>query len=164
MTTTRTITDPLRRAGLALTLLVVACGPTEPDECLSGSAWTGGNEESPLMNPGEACIACHQAEDEGPEYTFAGTVYEGLDEPNDCNGLSGATVEVIDADGASFTATTNSAGNFFLNASDLVFPVTATVTDGTRTATMVTAQASGDCNTCHSAAGSDGAPGRIALQ
>ena len=47
------------------------CTPT----CTSGRTWRGGNEGSPEMNPGMACIQCHAASDEGPRFSIAGTVY-----------------------------------------------------------------------------------------
>lgn len=155
----------MTRAMLALAVLVGCNGPST-DECLSGSVWTGGNQASPLMNPGQQCIDCHEAEREGPVYVIAGTVYGGASEPDDCDGIEGATVEVTDADGTVFTMTANAAGNFFLRASgnDVVFPVTAKVTSGDKTSEMVTAQATGECNSCHGETPSNGAPGRIFVQ
>lgn len=133
--------------------------------CVSGDEWTWGNEESPLMNPGEACIACHDRENEGPMYLAAGTVYTAYDEPNDCNGPSGIEVELTDANGDVHTANTNGAGNFFWTSNaGIAFPVTARVLDGgVEVAAMAAEITDGDCNTCHSASGSGGAPGRIAI-
>lgn len=135
---------------------------TAAGECVSGDTWTGGNEESPLMNPGEACIACHDSEGEGPDYTVAGTVYSALDEPDDCNGVTTAVVRVTDADGTVFDTTTNGAGNFFFEDA-IVMPYTAEVefSDGT-IAAMSGEQSDGECNACHTPGGDGGAPGRIA--
>src|SRR5262249_47471344 len=56
--------------------------PTTPDPyntpavCTSNRFWTGGNDGSSRMHPGDACIACHEsARGEAPTFTFAGTVY-----------------------------------------------------------------------------------------
>lgn len=133
--------------------------------CVSESTWTGGNEESPLMNPGEACIACHTAEREGPQFAIAGTVFTNFDEPDDCNGVDSATVRITDANGATYEARSNRAGNFFLDArsNPIATPYFAEVVFGDGTvATMGGARESGDCNGCHTQYGSGGAPGRIA--
>jgi hypothetical protein len=134
-------------------------------ECVSGDYWTGGNEESPMMNPGEACIACHTEEREGPQFAIAGTVFTNFDEPDDCNGVDGATVRITDANGDTYEARSNRAGNFFLDARNnpIATPYFAEVVFGDGTvATMGGARESGDCNSCHTQYGSGGAPGRIA--
>ena len=133
--------------------------------CVSGEEWTGGNEESPYMNPGEACIACHTKEREGPSFAAAGTVYFNYDEPDDCNGVKTATVRITDADGEVYEEETNKAGNFYFLSSDyrIKTPYTAEVEfkDG-KIATMVDDQKTGDCNGCHTQSGKEDAPGRIA--
>ena len=87
------------------------CGPT----CTSGRTWTGGNEGSPNMNPGMACIQCH-ASDEGPRFSIAGTAYPTIAEPDLCYGApssSGAQVVITGADGRVLALSLNGAGNFF---------------------------------------------------
>lgn len=132
--------------------------------CISGDEWTGGNRESELMNPGEACIACHKAEREGPNLVAAGTVYTNYDEPDDCNGIHKATVRLTDADGEVYEEETNSAGNFLFQARDydIKTPFNAEVefADGT-IAKMSADLTTGDCNACHTQDGAEGAPGRI---
>jgi len=140
------------------------------------------------MRPGEACLNCHTggggtAEDDGggddgggggddgggggddgaPLYTLAGTVYPTAHEPNDCvsNRLSGAVVTVFDSTGRAIaTMTVNAAGNFFSTAA-VRFPITARVTFQGRERVMTTPQNSGNCNSCHTQNGANGAPGRI---
>ena len=132
--------------------------------CSSGSFWTGGNEESPLMHPGYACIDCHES-DEGPRFSLAGTVFATGHEPDDCDGSSdGAAVriEVSDANGKTVALTPNRAGNFYSTAS-LAFPITARVLFEGRVRQMLTSVSSGDCNGCHTVDGAQNAPGRIAL-
>lgn len=133
--------------------------------CTSNSNWTGGNRESPKMNPGQACIACHTREDEGPDLTIAGTLYPTAHEPDNCNGQMGSStvfVEVTDAAGRVFKLTPNSAGNFLLEDPDaFTFPYTARVVAGGLERVMVELQEEGDCNSCHTQGGKEGAPGRI---
>ncbi len=151
--------------GLAVLALVAAVGceelpPPQPGECSSGEAWTGGDEESPLMHPGLDCVACHEQEGEGPLYAVAGTVMGTLTEPDDCFGVEGVVVRLTDADGGVHELVTNAAGNFF-TLEDLPLPYTAEIVlDGQITA-MLAAQTVGSCNSCHAASPTGGAPGRI---
>jgi hypothetical protein len=148
-----------------------ACAPADTTQdpfaggtvCTSGTPYRSFDEGSGLMNPGQACIACHAQEREGPRFVIAGTVYPTGHEPDNCNGSSGPIQVVItDANGAVHTLTTNSAGNFYLgSAPNFALPYTAMVTLGGASRTMAAAQTSGDCNTCHTEAGTNDAPGRI---
>jgi hypothetical protein len=147
--------------------VVVAPNPYDtPLVCSSMTSWTGGNEESPLMRPGGACIKCHEREGEGPRFAIAGTLYPTAHEPDDCNGVAralGAKIVVTDANGASHTLDVNGAGNFFLETEDFAFPYQAKVTYQGRERVMLEAQQNGDCNDCHSQDGRENAPGRIFL-
>ncbi len=135
-----------------------------PTVCTSNSFWTGGNRESPRMNPGQACITCHKQEGEGPRTGFLGTVYPTAHEPDDCNGVNGTVtatqVVITDATGATFTGAVNAAGNFVIQRS-FTAPYTAKVVSGSKTRAMKTPQTSGDCNSCHTEKGTKDAPGRI---
>lgn len=152
----------------AVALFTWACGgdtgSVGTDVCASGEQWTGGNQESPLMNPGQDCITCH-ASGEGPSLVAAGTVYAALHEADDCYGQSGVTVELTGANGQKLTTTTNASGNFYFNArgSSLVMPFTAKVIANGVERVMVTPQSSGNCASCHSATGDNGAAGRITV-
>jgi hypothetical protein len=137
-----------------------------PVQCTSERTWTGGNRESALMNPGQACIACHRTM-RGPTYAFGGTVYATGHEPNNCNGAPGAatervTVEIRGANGATVRLTPNAVGNFYTR-SGLTLPYTARVIVGDRERRMNGPQMDGDCNSCHSEEGAHDAPGRIVL-
>lgn len=127
--------------------------------CTSNTFWTGGNNGSASMNPGRACIACHSQGD-GPTFAAAGTVYPTVREPNLCNGRSGVTVEITDANNVVRTATTNGAGNFNLTGV-LAKPYRVRLLYQGRVRVMNTPQTSGDCNSCHTETGLNGAPGRI---
>ncbi|HEV8550534.1 MAG TPA: hypothetical protein VGQ57_15925 [Polyangiaceae bacterium] len=140
-----------------------------PVTCTSDQHWTRGNEESANMHPGAACIDCHTSggEEEGPRFTFAGTVFPTAHEPTDCNGLNGgadsAEVVVVDANGTTFTMKVNSVGNFSYEArgAAVVMPYHAKVVVGGQERVMAEAQKSGDCNSCHTESGTQDAPGRI---
>ena len=132
--------------------------------CTSKITWTRGNNAS--MRPGEACITCHATNPEAPTFVVAGTVYPTAHEPADCNGSNsnGAAVVIItDAAGAAHQIPVDASGNFMLEGAAIPLPYTARVQVGTATRSMVTAQTNGDCNTCHTATGTNGAPGRIML-
>jgi cytochrome c553 len=113
------------------------------------------------MHPGVACIACHATEKAAPAFTIAGTVYPSAHEPNDCNGLNGgAQVIVTDAAGKTLTLPVNSVGNFY-SVSPITTPFRAKVVANGKERAMAATQTVGDCNSCHTEAGTSSAPGRI---
>ncbi len=137
--------------------------------CSSGTRWTEDRDEgSSRMNPGLACISCHQREGDGPRFTAAGTLFPTFREPDLCNGAdgtrtyAGAVVEIIDANDVSHTLSVNQAGNFSTQAR-LTMPIRARVHYQGEVREMFTPQNSGDCNSCHTVDGMNGAPGRVAL-
>lgn len=137
-------------------------GASAASVCTSGTHWTGGDRESPLMHPGGACIDCHMREDEGPSYSVAGTLFPTLHEPTDCNGTSAADIVIMDEAGKTvLTLTPNRAGNFF-SKSAVPSPYRAKVvsTSG-KVREMKTPQTDGDCNACHSEKGAQKATGRV---
>ena len=155
----------LALAGVAA-LTAVGCGSSNaaPEVCSTNSEWTQGDHESPLMHPGGTCIDCHTSNGEGPKFTLAGTVMAATNDDTDCNGVEGATVEITGADGTVTSLTTNAAGNFYIESmTALSTPYTAKIIQGGKTRAMVGAQSNGECNSCHTAAGVNGAPGRILL-
>jgi cytochrome c5 len=135
--------------------------------CASGVMWKNGNQKSPLMHPGLACNACHSVMG-GPNLQIAGTAYKAPHDVNDCNGAAPPptiTVTITDSKGKVVNATVNAAGNFNVprqnGAQRLTAPYTAKLSDGVKTRVMVGKVTSGDCNSCHTQAGINGAPGRI---
>lgn len=149
---------------------------TDP-ACVSGVRWTRGNRGSQLMNPGQACNACHARDIEAPVTTVAGTVYYLDHEANNCNGYTGsapggptgrAYVEVVDATGATIRLAVNTAGNFYTERV-MEFPLrTARVIGPTGLINEMGSEVpNGDCNSCHTqmgtttVTGGDDAPGRI---
>jgi hypothetical protein len=149
-----------------------------PPRCTSTTQWTGGLRESPLMQPGEACVACHaKPGGDAPGLSFGGTIYSSGHEPSQCYGADGtrdargAQVIVVDSQGKSFQASVNAAGNFYLGSRTPVTPpLKAKVVFMGRERVMVGAVPSGDCNACHTQTGTTtvagmalAAPGRIVL-
>ncbi|HET9957903.1 MAG TPA: hypothetical protein VFQ61_25570 [Polyangiaceae bacterium] len=134
-----------------------------PVTCTSNVKWTRG--ENDRMRPGEACIACHAQTGDAPKFTIAGTVYPTGHEPNDCNGVTAATATTIvitDANQVEHKISANSAGNFMLSTS-VATPYTAKVVTSVGERKMFSPQTSGDCNSCHTQDGSNGAPGRVLI-
>jgi hypothetical protein len=131
-----------------------------PTICTSNVTWNQGNNGSSRMRPGGACITCHTMRG-GPAYTIAGTVYPTAHEPNDCNGVNaGVTVVVTDKNGVVTNIPVNTVGNFYLRAA-IAAPFNVKVVNGAKTRAMAGALTAGDCNSCHTLAGVNGAPGRI---
>jgi hypothetical protein len=148
--------------------------------CTSGTHWTRGTHESPLMKPGGKCIQCHTTgkttddrdddddddddegeegdDDLGPLFYFAGTVYPSAHDEDDCNGSDAtATTKVVltGADGQVLTLPINAAGNFYTKEL-LAMPVKAKVVSAAGTRTMKAPVEDGDCNGCHTATSDTG--------
>lgn len=153
-------------------LLLFAACTTGPQieaaaTCKSGQHWVGGESGSPQMHPGRDCIGCHVTSPDAPQLAVAGTVFPsnaGTD-TDDCLGVGGAQVALKDRNGKVWTMQTNSAGNFYLDKADGTpsGPYTAKITWQGKTREMDSPQMSTACNSCHTATGNTGAPGRILL-
>ena len=121
------------------------------------------------MNPGLSCVACHVREGEDDwevPRVVGGTVYAGFREEDLCNGTNGGAdrvhVEVTDADGYTVSLPVQATSGNFGSNDNLRFPVKAKVVSASgKVREMVRAVDHGDCNTCHTATGAEGAPGRI---
>lgn len=140
-------------------------GPA-PTTCTSGTFWTSGDHGSSDMNPGLACKTCHATKAFFKQYPFSGTVYPSLHEQDRCDARPPAntTVQIIDKNGSVALTMTASgtSGNFHSSLLvSVAMPYTARVTANGRTSTMTTPQTNGDCNSCHTEQGANGAMGRI---
>jgi hypothetical protein len=136
-----------------------------PVVCTSKVTWPPGGNTSSLMAPGQGCITCHKTNPDAPQFTLAGTVYATAHEPNNCNGSSQTgsapiSVVVTDSQGTTITMPVNAAGNFSRTGA-LSLPYRAKVVAGASARVMASAQTNGDCNSCHTQDGLNGAPGRI---
>ncbi len=130
-----------------------------PSVCTSGKAWRGDNSAS--MDPGKACLDCHQKQG-GPRFAVSGTVYPTAHEPDECYGAAGGlTVVITDKNGTVTNLQVGPTGNFSSSGRNIVAPFTAKVTDGKGTRVMVAPITAGDCNSCHTEKGINGAPGRV---
>ena len=92
-----------------------------------------------------------------------GTVYPTVHEPTNCNGVNGSTgvrVVITGANGTVLTLTPTASGNFYPTTA-VSAPFTARVTSSAGTRAMVGTLTSGNCNSCHTQNGANGAPGRI---
>lgn len=144
--------------------------PTDP-VCTSGSTW-GGCEGSKDMFPGQTCIHCHNnpsaqpagCEGEvGPMLGVGGTVFSTLREKDNCyaEDVGGTTVVITDANNQTYELAVRGYGNFYLEEIAPAMPIRAEVRRNGKTVAMKDPVNSGDCNSCHSVLGSEGAAGRI---
>ncbi len=149
-----------------LLALCIGCGATDDmvdedaETCSSGQRWTFGTVGSPEMNPGQPCLDCHGQADT-QTFTAAGTVFNTLNEDDDCFGAANVTVEIEDATTRVVTTTTNRAGNFFVEGELFELPVIARIIANGEVRTMPRFVHSTNCNDCHTATGQLGAPGRV---
>ncbi len=138
----------------------------DEDDDLVDPALADGDDGSERMNPGRACIDCHTRERKAPRFSVAGTLYPTAHEPDDCFGVDGvskrARVILTGSDGRDVELAVNEAGNFYSKGA-VAMPYRARIVVDGRERAMAAAQTNGDCNTCHSEKGSQGAPGRILL-
>lgn len=166
--------DPLNAAPICTSgVSVPRCdGEDEADaRFLSPLPKEAGCELGENMNPGRACVSCHeQTIEDAPPLWFGGTVYPTGHEPELCQGgppgSEAATVVITDANDAEFRRSVNASGNFLLRRSEVAsfaFPLRAKVVYQGRERAMATPQMIGDCNACHTQQGDNGAPGRITL-
>jgi len=136
-------------------LLGVWCASCGTDPTISAVADRLGPEEpgvpqGPEHRPGQPCVTCHHGSGPGePAFSLGGTIYVDRDRALP---LEGASVEFVDALERRRTATTNCAGNFYVEADDWQpqFPVWVEVRFGEESIVMETLiQRDGACATCH---------------
>jgi hypothetical protein len=116
----------------------------------------------PLHRPGQPCLVCHGAG--GPSSTLfvlAGTVYakQGESAP-----AVGANVIIEDSTSTFYSATTNSAGNFYITPDDWMptLPAQASVQMGQTTQQMTThIGRDGSCAGCHALKTGPTSPGPV---
>lgn len=130
---------------------------------LSATSSGCGNDNGPLMRPGENCMTCHgptpTGGERGPRFYAAGTVF-GAPGADVNSGVEGITVTITDANAKKVTMTTNAAGNFYTSA-PLTYPIAAEITKGGTTIKMSQTVPDGGCASCHTVPPQMSAPGRI---
>jgi hypothetical protein len=105
----------------------------------------------PLHRPGQPCLLCH--DDEGGRagrFSLAGTIYVDADGQE---AVKDAVVHVEDAAGARFSARSNCAGNFWIDARDgkPTYPLRISVSvDGQALDMESLVFREGSCAACHS--------------
>ncbi|AKV03575.1 hypothetical protein AKJ09_10238 [Labilithrix luteola] len=141
--------------------------PTGQVVCTSGKKWSS-PERGVKMNPGLACIACHSSTTkEGPILQIGGTVFPTFNEEDYCYGIDGTKddvkVVITDADGTEHELPVGPTGNFSALVTDatIKMPIHAKVVANGQERVMQAEQTTGDCNSCHTEKGKNGAPGRI---
>lgn len=143
-----------------------------PSVCTSET--TGTTRDGLDMNPGRACNACHSTQARRDVMAWAGTVYPTGHEPDQCNGVNGTTsgteVVVTDAAGTELRLPVRPSGNFSILARDpkaiamkAPFHVRVERMGRVREMSQELPAGQGDCNSCHTETGTNGAPGRIAV-
>ncbi len=136
--------------------------------CASNLTWQVTHASPGFIAPPPLSPKLHTMKHKGPLEGFMGTVYPALHEAPLCmvsTVPSGVTVEILDMAGTvrrTFTISAFSDGNFHGGTVGSPSPYRARVKlNGVVKSEMLTAQTNGDCNSCHTAQGAQGAPGRI---
>ena len=134
-----------------------------PATCTSGQYLHGSDDVGAAMHPGGACISCHRG-NEGPTFTIAGTVFPTAHEYDDCVSTAAGKGQVVitDSNGVDHAISVGVSGNFYSQQA-ISLPYRAKVVVGGQERAMSSSQQSGDCNSCHTLNGANGAPGRIML-
>ena len=97
-------------------------------------------------NGGQDCISCHQSVS-GANWTIAGTLYSAA---SGGNAVSGATIEIVDANNTRIQLSTCDNGNFYTD-QQVAFPVTVRSSQCPSNKAMSSPAQNGSCNTsgCH---------------
>jgi hypothetical protein len=122
-----------------------------------------GTPPGPLHRPGQPCLVCHDGSVASPTMSVAGTIHDVL---GSTSPLAGASVVLTGEDGSTFTATTNSVGNFYVTQATWqpVYPLRVAVEFGGFTAVMTTIIGrDGSCASCHVDPASRISAGRVYL-
>lgn len=137
-----------------------------PTTCASGVFYNQLTEPpGELMNPGMSCPTCHAANALAyVAFQYAGTVMVAPHEKNACKppaSFDGGTVEVLFLDGGLFWKWDVNASGSFKTLDAGPSPYVARLSKNGQSKSSQTPHTSGDCNTCHSEQGSNGASGRL---
>jgi hypothetical protein len=138
--------------------------------CSSNVYWKDLDKGSELMHPGGKCNNCHNKNPTSPNFTVAGTVYPTSHEPDECNGVGSVMMDggmpevaivITDRTGRTLPPlAVNVVGNF-THQVEVLMPFNVKVVSHGKENKMVMQAPHGDCNSCHTQSGAEGAPGRI---
>lgn len=164
-----------RTLAAAVAVLAAGCASEPPalipgggPLCVSGTYWTRGDHGDNFMHPGRACIECHSQRRRGPVFSVAGTIFNARREENECFGNAGdpvtgrkTWVEVVDQSNQPFIIEPNASGNFYTTHT-FRYPLRRVrVISPSGHFAQMDNPPSGDCNSCHTREGAEGAPGRV---
>jgi hypothetical protein len=139
-----------RTIWLSVALVVTACDPVHSDAQAALGDEAPGVRTGPLHRPGQPCTTCHDGKLGSPqEFSVAGTIFQN---ENDRKPAERATVLLTAADGATHEATTNAAGNFYVQPGQFTpsYPMKTAVTFQGVTVKMVSLIGrAGACADCH---------------
>ena len=149
---------------LAFTTLLAACDPVHQNEIDALGGNTPGERNGPLHRPGQPCLVCHDgALGDAREFSVAGTVFQRL---SDREPVAGAQVTLVGSDGSTFEATTNEAGNFYVQPSEWtpIFPMRTSVAwQGEMIPMHTNVGRDGSCAGCHVDPPGPSSPGHVYL-
>jgi hypothetical protein len=135
---------------VALAAALGACDPVHSDEIAALGDEAPGVKKGPLHRPGQPCQVCHDGSvGSPPEFTVAGTIYKN---EGDTVGVVSASVVLTSVNGDTYTAVTNSVGNFYVTPRQFTptYPMRVSVKLGTVTVKMTSLVGrNASCATCH---------------
>jgi hypothetical protein len=147
-----------RRLAPLAALLPLLAGACYPDPVHDGAVAALGPEDpsvppGPLHRPGQPCLICHDGMGPAAMVLEAGGTVVQNDTDATPTPVVAATVRLTDAASTTYVATTNCAGNFFVQAVDWAptYPVHVAVDFGSTSAPPMTSHIgrATSCATCH---------------
>jgi len=120
---------------VAAVIGALSCGdPVHEAEVSALGPEAAGVPQGPTHRPGQPCLTCHGGQGPGGlTFVTAGTIYLSAYPiaANRANALASADVHLVDANGSTYDATTNTVGNFFVTTDQWnpVFPLGAHLPD-----------------------------------
>ena len=145
-----------------LAAALVACDPVHDQQQAALGEEAPGVRTGPTHRPGQPCTVCHDGKlGSPPEFSVAGTVYRTA---TDSTPAVNATVTLTSADGTVYRATTNAAGNFYVEPSRFApsYPMKTEVALGGVTVTMTSLIGrAGACAGCHVEPAGPTSPGHV---
>jgi hypothetical protein len=146
----------------AASLAAFACDPVQNDAVDALGDEVPGVRPGPLHRPGQPCLVCHDGTLGNPnEFSVAGTIFQNAFART---AAAGATVTLTGADGKTFEAYTNEAGNFYIQPREWTpaYPMKAAVTyQGITVKMTAVIGRDGSCGKCHTDPVGPGSPSHI---